>query len=137
MDRTEKFEYWIDIAEYDLATADAMYKSARWLYVVFMCQQAVEKLVKGLYILYVDDDVPKIHNIRQLINKYASQLSEEVSASNYTLFDDLTSYYIEGRYPKYKDELYKVIDKKEAEDILKKTKEAFTWLLTMKPPTEQ
>jgi HEPN domain-containing protein len=45
MDSQEKFEYWVDIARYDLDTADAMFKTGRWLYVAFMCQQAIEKLV--------------------------------------------------------------------------------------------
>jgi len=62
----EKYEYWFDIAIYDFDTAEAVLRSGRWLYVVFMCQQAVEKLVKGLYILYVDDNVPRTHNIRVL-----------------------------------------------------------------------
>ncbi|MDR0308069.1 MAG: HEPN domain-containing protein [Chitinispirillales bacterium] len=39
----------------------------RWLYVVFMCQQAMEKLVKGLYNYYIGDDVPRIHNIVNLM----------------------------------------------------------------------
>ena len=67
MDAQEKYEYWLDIAQYDFDTAESMLKSGRWLYVVFMCQQAVEKLVKGLYVLYIDDNVPKTHNIRVLI----------------------------------------------------------------------
>jgi HEPN domain-containing protein len=60
MTNEEKYNYWLDIAKYDLDTADAMYKSRRWLYVVFMCQQAIEKLVKGLYLLYIDDNTPKL-----------------------------------------------------------------------------
>jgi HEPN domain-containing protein len=53
MNSQEKYEYWLDIANYDLETASAMLAGSRWLYVVFMCQQAIEKLVKGLYILYI------------------------------------------------------------------------------------
>jgi len=43
----KKYKYWLDIAEYDLETARAMYISGRYLYVAFMCQQAVEKNSKG------------------------------------------------------------------------------------------
>jgi hypothetical protein len=52
----EKYAYWEDIAEYDLKTAEAMYQSGRYLYVVFMCQQAIEKLVKGLYVFKLNED---------------------------------------------------------------------------------
>jgi len=137
MDNNEKYRYWLDIAEYDLATAEDMNRSARWLYVAFMCQQAIEKLVKGLYVLYVDEDVPRVHNISQVINKYADQLSEDVLESYYVLFEKLTSFYIAGRYPKYKDTVSQLLDKKEAEGLLKQTKEVFAWLLTMKPSIGQ
>lgn len=43
MNSEEKYEYWLDIAKYDLETAEAMFDSGRYLYVVFMCQQSIEK----------------------------------------------------------------------------------------------
>lgn len=59
MDNTEKFEHWKDIAKYDLDTAEAMYRAGRYLYVVFMCQQAIEKLTKGLYVLERGEEAPR------------------------------------------------------------------------------
>jgi len=53
-----------------------MLNGGRWLYVVFMCQQSIEKLIKGLYVLYVDDNVPKTHNIRILVEKFENLLPE-------------------------------------------------------------
>ncbi len=38
---------WIACAEYDLETARSMFDSARYLYVVFMCHLALEKLLKA------------------------------------------------------------------------------------------
>jgi HEPN domain-containing protein len=133
MDAQEKFDYWLDIAQYDLETADAMFTSGRWLYVAFMCEQAVEKLVKGLYVLYVDDNVPKIHTIRQIIKKYESKLPIPVGDDYYKLFDKLTAFYIEGRYADYKQKLSTLIDKREAKNMLAQTKEVFAWLLTLRP----
>ena len=132
-DALEKFEYWIDIAQYDLDTAEAMLKSGRWLYVVFMCQQAVEKLVKGLYILYVDDNVPKTHNIRVLIEKFENLLPEAVTVERYNLFEDLTIHYLNGRYADYKQKLSECLDEQAATDFCTQTKEVFAWLLTQKP----
>ena len=34
--------HWVERAEYDLETAKAMLDTARYLYVAYMCQQAVE-----------------------------------------------------------------------------------------------
>ncbi|MFP3043094.1 HEPN domain-containing protein [Treponema primitia] len=47
MTEQEKFNYWLEYAEYDLQSAEAMFAGRRWMYVIFMCQQAFEKLVKG------------------------------------------------------------------------------------------
>ena len=33
MTQEEKVRYWLDIADYDIDTAEAMYKTKRWLYV--------------------------------------------------------------------------------------------------------
>ena len=99
MDLREKFDYWLDIAQYDLDTAEAMFISGRWLYVVFMCQQAIEKLCKGLYLL----------------------------------FAKLSAFYLNNRYPKYKERLSVSINSEEAQNILEQTREVFTWLQTLKP----
>ena len=43
MTRDEQVQYWLDIAQYDLDTAEAMHQTGRWLYVAFMCHQVIEK----------------------------------------------------------------------------------------------
>ena len=40
---TDKVAHWLDIADYDLDTAEAMYQTGRRLYVAFMCHQVIEK----------------------------------------------------------------------------------------------
>jgi len=137
MTNQEKFEYWLETAEYDLETANAMLNSSRWLYVVFMCQQALEKLAKGLYVLYIDDDVPRTHNIRFLIGKFENQLPEKVTDEYMDFFEDLTAFYISGRYTDYKQKLSHKLNEAEAKKYYKTTKEVFSWLLTMKPSAEQ
>jgi HEPN domain-containing protein len=132
MNRDEKYAYWLDSAEYDLKTADAMLKSKRWVYVVFMCQQAIEKLLKGLYILYINDEVPRMHTLSRIIDKYSDLLPETVSKDQYDLFDRLTAFYISGRYPEYKDKISQSVSSDEAKELFEKSKEVFLWLLTMR-----
>ena len=43
----QKAGYWLDLAAYDLETADVMLRGKRYLYVGFMCHQVVEKSLKG------------------------------------------------------------------------------------------
>jgi HEPN domain-containing protein len=133
MDANEKYDYWLDIAQYDLDTAQSLLSSKRWLYVVFMCQQAIEKLIKGLYVCYVDDNIPRIHNVRALIERFEDKLPEPISKDKKLLFMDLSSYYLNNRYPEYMTKLSASIGETEARGVLQKTKEVFAWLLTLKP----
>ena len=64
----EKVEYWLDIAEYDLETARAMQSGGRYLYTVFMCQQALEKLLKAIYLTQKSEEAPRTHNLLYLFN---------------------------------------------------------------------
>jgi len=132
MTNQEKYEFWLETAEYDLETAGTMLNGGRWLYVVFMCQQAIEKLVKGLYVLYVDDNVPRTHNIRALIEKFEDLLPEKVTDEHYELFESLTLHYLNGRYTEYKQKLSEKLSKAEAKKYYQSTKEVYSWLLTMK-----
>ena len=133
MNAHEKYEYWLDIAQYDLDSAETMLSGKRWLYVVFMCQQSIEKLVKGLYVLYIDDNIPKTHNIRVLVEKFENLLPESITDDCYDLFEDLTIYYLSGRYADYKQKMSERLNEQTATDFLNRTKEIFSWLLTLKP----
>jgi HEPN domain-containing protein len=44
-----RVRYWTSLAEYDLETAGAVLRTARHLYVDFMCHQAVDKMLKAAW----------------------------------------------------------------------------------------
>ena len=135
MTKEEKFSYWIDLAQYDLDTAAAMFDTGRWFYVVFMCQQAIEKCCKGLYTLYLDDNVPKIHNIKTIVSRFKNKLPDIINEDILRFFDLLSAQYITYRYPDFENIPVNQTGKDEAEQILKETREVFSWLLTLKPST--
>jgi HEPN domain-containing protein len=97
----EKYAYWYELAQYDLESAEAMFTAGRWFYVVFMCQQAIEKLCKGLYILYLNDNVPRIHNIKQIFLCFEEKTGVTVEEDKYHLFDSLSAHYLTTRYPDF------------------------------------
>ena len=132
MTREEKYAYWLQIAQYDLDTAETMFTGGRWFYVVFMCQQALEKLCKGLYNFYIDDDVPRVHNIPFILAKIETSLPFKVEPEINEFLDNLSSYYLYNRYPNFPSLSNIHIDKNKAEETLDKTKEVFVWLLTLK-----
>ncbi|MCL2220656.1 MAG: HEPN domain-containing protein [Chitinispirillia bacterium] len=129
----EKYEYWLEAAEYDLGTADTLYVGGRWLYVVFMCQQAIEKLVKALYILYVDDEIPRIHNITKLVKYFEGKLPVGIPHDRYDLFDRLSTFYLNNWYPDAISKIGAQVTESVAGAVLTETKGAFAWLLTLKP----
>jgi HEPN domain-containing protein len=128
----EKYTYWLQLAQYDLDSANAMYVGGRWFYVAFMCQQALEKNCKGLYNVYIGDDVPKVHNIRKILADVEVKLSITVQQDVYELVDLLSGLYLNNRYPDFAGLSVIQIDKTMATELLSKTKEVFKWLLTLK-----
>jgi HEPN domain-containing protein len=134
MDIQEKYNYWKDYAEEDLKTAEAMIQTQRWIYVAFMCQQATEKLVKGLYGMYLDfDKIPHTHNISRLINDFVDKLPKKIDTDILDFFDLLTRHYLNNRYPDYVNNLRQQTDEESSKNLYNKTKEVFAWLLTLKP----
>ena len=63
MTNIEKYEKWLEMAEEDLDTALVMLKSNKYTYVSFMCEQAIEKLAKGIYVYTFNKEAPFTHNI--------------------------------------------------------------------------
>jgi len=133
LSKEDKFEYWLNYSRNDLDSADFMFKSGRWFYTLFMCQQAIEKLIKGLYILYIDDNVPRLHDINSIIDRFVDKLPEQLPEELAKLFDTLSQFYLRSRYPDYTSVLASLTTRETAQAIYEKSKEAFQWLLTMKP----
>lgn len=141
MDREQKFSYWEDIAQYDLETARAMLASSRYLYVVFMCQQSLEKLVKGLFVMFCGSEPPRSHNIAQIFKQVLESGDYEFKndagfIGKYDkcneFFIKLLAYYIAERYPSYKEKLSQAVDQQEAAEVLARSEEVFEWLLSLK-----
>ena len=66
---SEKYEEWLKQANYDMDTADAMFRSGRYFYAVFMCHLSIEKSLKGLYSKELAEVPPKTHNLLYLLKK--------------------------------------------------------------------
>lgn len=129
MNSQEKFEYWLENSQYNFKAAESMFKSELWLYVCFMYQQSIEKLSKGLFTLFISDDVPRIHNLNKIITHFSDKLPTILSEEHKNFLNYLSEFYIESRYPDFKQNLSKQIDKDKAKYILTMTKEIQLWLM--------
>ena len=117
---------WIEISDYDFETGRAMFKSRRYLYVAFMCQQAVEKIIKALIVLNQDEYPPKIHKVESLALK--ANLGDELNEEQKDFLSELSFFYLNNRYPDFKTELNKLISKKKAQELLDKTENFLKWV---------
>ena len=126
MTTNEKVKYWLDIADYDLDTAQAMLVSKRFLYVGFMCHQAVEKILKAYFTKAKDEIPPFIHNLKSLANK--SEIYQEFSEEQKDIIDELIPLNIEARYPTYKEKLLKSLSYQKCELLINQTIELCNWI---------
>ncbi|MCH7559558.1 MAG: HEPN domain-containing protein [Planctomycetes bacterium] len=117
---------WISLAKYDLETAEAMLNAGRYLYVAFMCQQAIEKILKACYVKEFNDTPPYTHNLLRL----AKELSffSKIGSDKLEHVEVLNAYYIESRYTEELGELLAVLTEEKAREILDSTKGLFEWL---------
>jgi HEPN domain-containing protein len=126
MNISEKIKYWVDIAEYDLVTAVAMFETKRYLYVGFMCHQIIEKLLKAYYVRSRNQDPPYTHNLRFLADE--TGISNEIDEETLLFIISLQPLNIEGRYPTYKESLLKILTDEKCKSFIEKTKEFFEWI---------
>jgi len=124
--------------KYDLESARVMMNGGRYMYVAFMSQQAIEKITKGIYTLYTDNEAPMIHNIWNIFKQLKKQVKIEVYLNREefennllkykNFFVELLTYYISGRYPSFKEKISASIDINRAKNVLNNTEEAFIWI---------
>ena len=129
MDDFDKTVYWTDMSKYDYDTAKAMLKTKRYLYVGFMCHQAVEKMLKAIFVsTKAPETLPYIHNLTKLAR--AADVFEAMTVEQHDILSKLEPLNVESRYPKTKDEVFAILTDEYCQTILSETEALITWLKT-------
>lgn len=126
MTRDELKEYWINLADYDLATAKDLFTSKRWIYVAFMCHQALEKTLKAYWCSKKVNDPPYIHNLTRLCE--GCGISLEMSEEQLSFIDIMMPMNIEARYPSYRESIASSLDENTAAEIINQTENLQRWI---------
>ena len=116
---------WTERAQYDLDSAQAMFKAGRYLYVLFCCQQAVEKMLKSVVAQQTRELPPRIHKLVRL----AEVTGLEVDETQMDFLRELSAYYIPTRYPE--DVALLDVKKDQAQRVLNSSREFIQWLRLM------
>ena len=121
------FEEWLKQADYDLDTADFMFKGKRYIYAVFMCHLSIEKALKGLYQERLNKIPPKTHNLIYLAKKVNIEVPEDIGR----FIVKLNQASILTRCPEDLTLLKSEYTQSIVKEILSKTKEVLTWIKTL------
>jgi len=115
----ESSQHWADQARYDLDTAHVMLESSRYRYVLFCCQQAVEKALKAVISENRGQLPPRIHNLLRLAEVAGLNVPGEESQ----FLAELSAYYIQSRYPEEIDHEGLVVTRDIADETMHATEE--------------
>ena len=115
---------WIALSDYDLETARHMLASGRFLYVIFMCHLALEKMLKAYFTEVTHSIPPKIHDLIYLIKK-----SELALPQAYLEFiGKINNASVLTRYPEDLQRIIAQYPESVACDYLERTEEVLKWL---------
>jgi HEPN domain-containing protein len=121
---SESSKPWVEQARYDLDSARAMLDSGRYLYVLFCCQQAVEKMLKALIAERSQELPPRLHHLVRLAEAAAVEMSNE----QMDFLRELSAYYIQTRYPEEISDLASQVEEKGAKRVMNQTEQIVQWL---------
>jgi len=77
-DLEKTIRYWQKGAKYDLGVADAMLKSKKYPYALFMGHLALEKLLKALVVKKTKAHAPFSHSLPYLAEKSKNKIPEKI-----------------------------------------------------------
>ena len=101
-----------------------MLNTGRYIYTIFMCHLAIEKILKAKVKEVTDKTPPRTHNLRYLVKLSNLEPSEEI----FIFMSELSDISIPTRYPEDFSNLRNSYDERAAKSYLRKTKEAFEWI---------
>lgn len=109
-----------------METAKVMLKSKRYLYVGFMCNQVIEKILKAYYVKQIGEQPPYTHKLIRLAEE--SNIYKLMSEEQKDFLDIISPLNIEARYPTQKQELFKALNKEKCKIIVKETEKILLWI---------
>lgn len=123
-EKKELIRYWLDLAAYDMKTAESLIKSKRYPYALFLCHLAIEKILKAHITSATGDHAPYTHNLVHLADKTGFAFSDDQKQ----LIADLTDFNLEARYPDWKQDFYKRATAAYTKKYVDSTQKLFVWL---------
>ncbi|MDR1405783.1 MAG: HEPN domain-containing protein [Prevotellaceae bacterium] len=128
MTKEQHLDYWINTAEEDWISVEALFDRKRYQHCLFWAHLTLEKLAKAIWVKYHEANLPpKIHNITWLLDNSNVDLGKD----RMEFLANFNDFQLSGRYPDYLNKIYKVCTESFTIGELAKVKEIRTCLLEM------
>jgi len=116
--------YWLEGAKYDFGVANAMLKSKKYPYALFMGHLSLEKLLKAFVVKHTKTHAPFSHSLPYLAEKSGVKVPEKILVK----LREFMEFHFEARYPDANKVFYKKCTKAYTAKKLNEIKEVFTWV---------
>ncbi len=103
-----------------------MLDGGRYLYVGFMCHQAIEKVLKGYIWKNSGSEPGYTHSLARLLGN--AGLNDAMPTGLRDFIDTLEPLNIETRYPTDREKLMRSMNRERSISILDQTKELYAWI---------
>ena len=122
---TEKtVSYWREGAKYDLGVANAMLKSKKYPYALFMGHLSLEKLLKAFVVKYTKAHAPFSHSLPYLAEKSKIKIPDKTLIK----LREFMEFHFEERYPDVHQVFYSKCTRAYTAARVKEIKEVFKWI---------
>lgn len=124
--KQEHINFWIQQSNDDWEAVFALLEKKKFLQSLFFVHLVIEKICKASWIKDNQSNIPpRTHNLIYII----SQTEVELDNTQTEFLLSLNRFQIEGRYPDYVSQLYKICDEKFTKEIINETEKLKVCLL--------
>lgn len=117
MTKSEHIDYWINSANEDWKAVFSLFDGRNYVQSLFFAHLVLKKITKAIWVKNNESNVPpKIHSIIKLL----SQTPVILNAEQMDYLVEVNKFQLEGRYPDYKNNLYKICNKEFTDNSIKK-----------------
>jgi len=130
MTKEETISFWLKSSLDDLKTATAMLSAKRYNYAMFMCQQALEELLKAIIVIQTNDHPPYLHDLITLSRKINFKIPKNIHEN----LSNINPHYIVARYKpqRFDPDVYNLTTAKKTIKITRETIKWFTEKMALK-----
>lgn len=119
----KEIQNWLDQSNDDFDGAEFNFDGGKYYIAAFLCQQAVEKALKALFLFERKGEVPQSHSLIYLASNTSTP------KNYYSFLKELTPKFIDTRYPDASVDLpSRIYDKQNTARLMKQSKDVLKWI---------